>query len=67
MSKETRTHDKGPYYKLLTLLRGGTEACKEKMVVEEMSVDLGFAEGVPSDIAPEFSLRSRRLRSGREF
>ena len=67
VSKETRTHDKGPYYKLLTLLRGGTEARKEKMVVEEMSVGLGLAEGVPSGIAPEFATRSRRLRSGREF
>ena len=61
VSKETRTHDKGPYYKLLTLLRGGTEARKEKMVVEEMSVGLGLAEGVPSGIAPEFATRSRHL------
>ena len=66
-SKETRTHDKGPYYKLLTLLLGGTEARKEKTAVEEMSVDLDFVKGVPSDVVPEFVPRSRRLRSGREF
>ena len=28
VSKETRTHDKGPYFKLLSLLRSGTEARK---------------------------------------
>ena len=67
VSKGTRTHDKGPYFKLLSLLRNGAEVCKEKLVVEEVSVGLSLVEGVPSGVAPEFAPRSCRLRSGREF
>ena len=66
-SKETRTPEKGPYHKLLTLLLGGAEAHKEKTAVEEMSVELDSVKEVPFDVAPEFVLRSRRLRSGKEF
>ena len=67
-SKETRAPEKGPFQKLLTLLLiRGAEAHKKKMAVEEKSADLDFVEEVSLDAAPEFVLRSRRLRSGREF
>ena len=58
VSKGTRTHDKGPYFKLLSLLRNGAEVRKERLVVEEMSVDVGLIERVPSKAAPELAPRS---------
>ena len=67
VSKETKTHNKGPYSKLLSLLHNGAGVRKERLVVEEMSVDVGLIERVPSKAAPELAPRSRRLRSGREF
>ena len=67
MPKGTKTHDNGPYSKLLSLLYNETGVSKERLAVERMPAEGALVKGVPVEATLESAPRSRCLQSGREF